>query len=885
MRGSYCSSWRLLLFVVIVLPLPVLSGSMVQVGDFPAAIRTPYSTIHTLKAFQGRIYMGYGDWNNHPAVVINSYRPATEKFHWEFSANTDSIGVLREIAGRLWVPHTDPVHYDDFKDLSYLSDGVWRDMAPFGMLHVFDIATLTGSDLWCVGSRTVTDTNVGGAAVFRSVDGGRTWTDVTVPSTQDRYYYGFALRGRFYVVDARYDESGAGQRFSTLWPSQIFKATTIGTGSNESMVAIDDLTPGIGLPQARNLVAFNGLSWSALRSGVFDFAWDGSNLYTLEQGSLWRRNYPAPVETPWERLDFDNVSASAKAVEVMDGVIYVADTLGFLWAGRLDGEPMSPPPLLSSDLADEFGRGLAVDGNTVAVGAPGQAVRNALTGQVTVWERTSDETGEFHWNRTGVIDPPDPSFCGWFGKDLALNGDALVIAETGRDLTLKDRGYSSQAHLYQRTQAGWVRRQSLTLPYIHSVAMDGDLLAVTGADVIVIDPTYRVTLSKALFYALARDSNGVVSATAIKSIRPTHASEIYEPTMRAVMDSDLVAVSVSGDVSRWGGPGEVSVYQRIETGALVLTNALRREELTESGTVSLKPDRFGFALSLKNDWLAVGAPRDDTMASQSGAVHLYQWTLLTNGSMSFELKETIYSPIAQAEAAFGSSVALTDTRLIVGSPGVEVDGTRHHGRLFIYQYSGSNWVQTGEVRPPSHSTGEFGTRVAVSSDWLAVGSRFSNVSTNLLDRVAVMPHLDPFPAWLAFHGLDRTNALASSDSDGDGANNLVEFACNLDPQHPDALPLDPIAGRSGLPSVQQIRSGGETLILITELRRRSSSLAGLTYAGELSTDLQTWLPSATEPHSVEFIDGQWEKATFRFPIPSDTSQLFYRSKVHLGAAE
>jgi hypothetical protein len=861
------------------LAIPAAAENLVRIGFYAPAMLSGHPTIHALKAYNGRIYAGYGDYDNHPAVIVSCYRPDTGKFHLEFSAYTDSIGVFREIAGKLYVPHIDPVHYQDFKDLSYFSDGAWRDMAPHGMVHTFDIATLTGTDLWCVGSKIVTDTNFGGAAVFRSTDGGRTWKDVTVPTTATRYYYGYAFRGKFYVQDTVYDENGVGQRIPGAGSSWLAKTRTIRSGTNE-------LVLGLIPPQGPGL-AFQGPAqiYGLIGQVAYDFAWDGTWIYLLKGDGLYRRPFPAASGEPFERMPIDGVSTNSRSLEIMDGVAYVADVQGYLWAGRLDGEPMILPPAPTvNELADEFGRGLAVDGNKVIVGSPGQFVRSILAGQASVWEPTPGENDESGWTRTAVIDPPGPSFSGWFGKDVAAKGDVLVIAETGRDATSRERGYSSQAHLYQRTPAGWEKRHTLTLPFIGSVATDGESLVVASVDVHQLPPPFQNFHSpRVSHYGLSRDSNDVLFVSAINRVfsGSLSESEIYEPTMRVVMESNVVAVGFSGDVSRFGGPGRVNVYERLPSGSFVFTDALQQEETAGTNGVFLKPDRFGFALALKNGWLAVGASRDDTSAPEAGAVHIYQRTMLTNGSFSFIETQLILPPHPQFEGAFGASLAMTDSRLIVGSPGTEVNGQRHHGSVYVYERVGTNWVLIGQMPRPENSTGEFGIEVAANENWLVAGSRFSEPSSNLNARVTVLPYLSPFSLWTTFHGLTGTDANPSSDPDNDGADNLAEYAYNLNPKQSDGLAIDPVSGTRGLPAVRSSHEGNESFVDITQLRRRNSEVMGLTYRAEVSADLQTWTTAGQQSCTVTTVDEQWERNLLRVAVPPAQESGFYRLKVEL----
>lgn len=862
-----------LLYLAIAGSSPASGASLVLLGTNQPATLTAFPALHTLKAFEGRIFMGYGDWNQYPAAVVTSYQPGDGTFHLEFSAYTDSIGLFREVGGKLYVPSIDPVHFQDFHDLSYRSGGVWRDHSPVGMYHVFDVATVTGNDLWIVGSKSVNDTTNDNAAVFRSLDGGRTWEDKTIQSTQFRYYWGFTLRGKFYVYDTVYT-NGVGRSYYSLY-NQLYKPTPIGEGNSEFVVGLAGRTPGILHVAPFNLVTFDTVGWrTAWRTAVLDFTVHGSNLFTLETGftstnrQIWRASSLNATQAVWQSLEFANVPTTALCVEVMDGIVYVGDAQGRLWAGRLDGEThVVPPSTVVNELSDDFGKGLSIDGNVMAVGAPDHSGGSLLSGQVSIWENQTEPQGGSQWIRQAVIDPPSPSFSGWFGKEVALKGDILAVAETGRDIARNDRGRSSLWHLYQRTDVGWERRQTNAQPYIHSIAMDGDALVVG-------------TSTQLLFYRLVRNSSNVVSAASAGGITFSSVpSSIYEPSVRVAMESNLIVAALSGDVSRYGGPGEVRVYAPSPLGPHMLTNLLQQPWTAPPRGAPFKPDRFGFAIALKNGWLAVGAPRDDTAAMQSGAVYLYQRIRLTNGAMSFVPRQIIYCPSRQVEAAFGSSLALTDSRLIVGSSGTEMNGVRHRGTAHVYQLVETNWVSVGQIHPPVNSAGEFGSRIAAGSNWVAVASRFSETSTNLEARVALLPHLAPYDLWTTFHGLQGIDALESANADGDEADNLVEFASNLNPRLSDAEPVSPNSPNKGLPAARMVRLNDVPYLQVTLIRSRYPDALGLTYILQTSEDLMNWTTAGDAPIEVVPIDPEWEQAIYRFPMASPDGSYFCRLRV------
>lgn len=450
------------------------AANFVRLGSNPLAANSGFPSIHTLKAFNGRLYFGYGDWNYHPTVFIGSYRPATGRFHVEHLAFTDSIGVFREINGKLYVPHMDPSHYEDFKDFSVLEDGVWRDASPLGMLHVFDMATLTGTDLWCVGSRTDYRANGNGAAIYRSLDGGRTWEDKTLPTSVYRYFSCHARNGELRVTDYLYDTNGVGRRVGGN--TDLIKARLIRSGTNELLLGVSSgQVPGMAMTTPAFI--------SGTGETGFDYAWDGTMIYVLKADGVYVKAFPYQDEEPFSRLPFEGLPTNGRAIEVMDGVIYVADASGGYWGARVDGgELVRPTAAGSVDLPDEFGRSISIDGDSMAVGSPGYTIRGAFcTGRVTVWGYVSGEDGTSKWTQTAVIYPPFPSPANWFGKALALSGDLLAVLDVGADGSAADRGSSARLYLYQRTNAGWVLRESIGQSFAHSVMIEGTNLVVASA--------------------------------------------------------------------------------------------------------------------------------------------------------------------------------------------------------------------------------------------------------------------------------------------------------------------------------------------------------------------------------------------------------------------
>ena len=182
--------------------------------------------------------------------------------------------------------------------------------------------------------------------------------------------------------------------------------------------------------------------------------------------------------------------------------------------------------------------------------------------------------------------------------------------------------------------------------------------------------------------------------------------------------------------------------------------------------------RYGYAVSLSNDgtYVAVGAPFDDTTASDSGLVNVYKydsgWTKvgadIVGGGASYKLgtavsmKNTVASgPIVaigipgndQGKVrvyeydsgtawaldgseisgkttgdAFGTSVSIPDdaSRVVAGGP----ENSSGTGYIRIYEYSASDWSQMGSDINGTAVGDKFGTSVSFSGD----GSRVATGS-------------------------------------------------------------------------------------------------------------------------------------------------------------
>jgi hypothetical protein len=116
----------------------------------------------------------------------------------------------------------------------------------------------------------------------------------------------------------------------------------------------------------------------------------------------------------------------------------------------------------------------------------------------------------------------------------------------------------------------------------------------------------------------------------------------------------------------------------------------------------------------------VSAYRDDSQAPQSGRAYVYD----ALGS----LWDTIDNPTSPPDYDwFGSAIAATDTRILVGAPGDD-PGAANAGAAFLFDAAGTLLRTFNNPYPGSND--RFGWSVALSDDYVLVGDR-NNASSGI----------------------------------------------------------------------------------------------------------------------------------------------------------
>ena len=190
---------------------------------------------------------------------------------------------------------------------------------------------------------------------------------------------------------------------------------------------------------------------------------------------------------------------------------------------------------------------------------------------------------------------------------------------------------------------------------------------------------------------------------------PTGAQISVQLGFSVAVDGGYTVVGAPFDDTQVNDSGLVKVFDSA-SGALlyVLPNP------TPAGN-----DQFGYSVAVSGNRVVVGARRDDALATDAGAVYVFDLASATPTVPA----TTLNNPTATADDFFGHSVAISGSRVVVGSP-FDDTGASAAGRAYVYDLgTATPSVPLHTLNNPGPAAADqFGWSVAISGTRVVVGA-------------------------------------------------------------------------------------------------------------------------------------------------------------------
>lgn len=313
-------------------------------------------------------------------------------------------------------------------------------------------------------------------------------------------------------------------------------------------------------------------------------------------------------------------------------------------------------------------------------------VENGGDGVLIVDPATGDELGRLEH-------PAPPPGQQSFGSALATAGTRIIVGAP------TDNGGRGAAYVFESSTNELVR--ALQSP--RAGPRFGAALAVRDATSVVVGAPNDADGAGAA-YAFATETGSLLST--IRNPTPDPGDAFGAALAGGpAQDSPQLVVGAPGE----DGKGAAYVFNFSGPLAGAAPDLVLRKPVPSS------EDGFGASVGFLGADVLVGAPFDDTAATDSGAVYLFN---ATTGAM----RQMFQSPTGAVGAYFGTSLAVLGTRVIVGAP-FDAGGS---GRVYVFDTTTGN--DPLEIPNPDPGIDPlFGAAVAaVGTDAVLVGAPQAN---------------------------------------------------------------------------------------------------------------------------------------------------------------
>jgi hypothetical protein len=362
---------------------------------------------------------------------------------------------------------------------------------------------------------------------------------------------------------------------------------------------------------------------------------------------------------------------------------------------------------------DGYGAAVAVQGDTVVVGAP-------LANAAYVFQKPAN--GWQNMTQTAILTASDDA--DHFGASVAISDDTIVVGAPYT--TVNGEVEQGAAYVFVKPAGGWAdMTQTAKLTGLHldnkGIDLLGNTVSVSRNTIVVGVPNVNqggaaLGWGEALIYVEPQGGWTDSTETAVLYVNPADYPflGLGFGVSTAISGSTVVVGAngccIDGDV----GLGAAYVY--VEPTAGWETTDAYNGELT--GTEVQPGDYFGESVSVDGSTVLVGSPQ--TYSFSVGAAYVYVEP--PGGWISMTQTAELY-PLFTIEGNFGQSVSISGKDVLIGAPLTAVSHS-NQGAVYLFREPNSGWRSTMKYRAKLTNSPQFysfGQSVSIADTTSVVG--------------------------------------------------------------------------------------------------------------------------------------------------------------------
>ncbi|HTA22162.1 MAG TPA: hypothetical protein VK763_01415 [Terriglobales bacterium] len=363
-------------------------------------------------------------------------------------------------------------------------------------------------------------------------------------------------------------------------------------------------------------------------------------------------------------------------------------------------------------IGDVFGLSVAIDGNTVVVGAPSTTVNgNQFQGAAYVFVKPA--SGWTNMTQTAELTASDGQSNDYFGYGVAISGNTVLVGSP--QATINGNQQQGAAYVFVMPTNGWTNMtQTAKLTASDGVfaAYFGIVTALSGNTIVAGAPSQTdQNPGPGKAYVFVEPEGGWTNMTQTAELTASNGAP-YDYFGYAVSVSPNTVI-VGGGLLVGDSPGIAYVYVEPSTG---WANTTETAQLTPSDGGG--EDDFARSVSIAGDTVAVGSPGHGY--EEAGAVYVFVepvggW-IDTTQTAELTIRNTKL-------ACLGSSVSISGGVILAGADCTHLDA----GAAYAFVKPAGGWQNSSRFAlslsiPFTYQYDYFGGSVAISGETGIVGA-------------------------------------------------------------------------------------------------------------------------------------------------------------------
>jgi len=385
----------------------------------------------------------------------------------------------------------------------------------------------------------------------------------------------------------------------------------------------------------------------------------------------------------------------------------------------------------SGNSDDSFGESVAIQGNTILVGAPYNDDAGIQAGALYVYDYDGSD-----WLQNQILMPPSIGDLYFFGASVDIDGDYAIAGAYGAVNSSSTAFRSGTAYIYRYDGSSW--------------SFDTELHDSNSAGLDDFGMDVAITGDYAFAGSPGDDDNGQDSGS-VFIYHSNGTTWSFHQKLMSGTDGDHFGKSISVDGS-WaviGAYGDNSTYT--DSGAAYIYH-FDGSVWTESQKLKAGDpgtgDAFGLAVAIDGQQLLIGAPYDNDNGPSSGSVYVFAYE-----NSIWTQHEKILASDGTVDHLFGNSLDISRKYAVVGAFNDSEHGIRSGAGYLLY-YNERTWVEFLKFNASDASAyDKFGYSVALTEDFAVAGAPQDHDESNdegevyVFDDVALFRPLPTTSSW------------------------------------------------------------------------------------------------------------------------------------------